>query len=86
MRFWVETKIPKSWMIGKLCWWCIPPLKCQNSTFVSIAESVHCRLLKLVPSNSPTQVSYPHFIHCFASTPLETELLTKNDFYDMTSS
>jgi len=23
------------------------------------------RLLKMVPNDSPTQVSYPHFIHCY---------------------
>jgi len=42
--------------------------------------------MKVVPNDSPTQVSYPHFIHCFALAPIETELLTKNDYSDMTSS
>jgi len=29
-------------------------LKCQNSTFASIAESIQCRLMKVVPNDSPT--------------------------------
>jgi len=33
--------------------------------------------MKVVPNDSPTQVSYPYSKHCFAVTPLETELLTK---------
>jgi len=66
MGFWVETKTPKSWLIMTSSWWCIPPLKCQNSTFASIAKSGHYRLFKVIPNDSPTQVSYPHFIHCFA--------------------
>jgi len=65
---------------------CTLPLKCQNSTFASIAESVYCRLIKMVPNDSPTQVSYPHLINCFALTPSQTDLLTKNDFCATTSS
>jgi len=56
------------------------------SIFASIAESVYCSLMKVVPNDSPTQVSYPHLIHCFALTPSQTELFTKNYFYAMTSS
>jgi len=51
-----------------------------------LSPKAFTRRLKVVPNDSRTQVSYLHFIHCFASTALETELLPKNDFYDMTSS
>jgi len=54
----------KSWLIMTSYWWRTP--KCQNSTFVSIAECVHYRLVKVVPNDSPTQAFYPHLIHCFA--------------------
>jgi len=38
--------------------------------------------MKVAPNDSPTQVSYPHCIHCFALAALETKLLTKNDICD----
>jgi len=68
MGFWVETKTPKSWLMMTSSWWCTPPLNCQNSTFASIAESVHWRLMKVVRNDSPTPVSYPYLMHCFALT------------------
>jgi len=69
----VSSRVSKCKMSGVLwlgwLWrhpvWCTL-LKCQNSTFASIAKSIHSRLLKVVSNDSPTQISYPHLIHFFA--------------------
>jgi len=49
----------KSWLIMTLSWWCTP-LKCQKLNIC-----LYCQKRSLVPNDSPTQVFYPHFIHCF---------------------
>jgi len=43
-----------------------PSSKVLKRNICPIAESVYCRLMKVVPNDSPTQVSFPHLIHCFA--------------------
>jgi len=47
MGFWVKTN-PKI----------LVDYEVINSTFVSFAESVHCRLTKVVPNDSPSRFSH----------------------------
>jgi len=38
--------------------------------------------MTVISNDSPTQVSSPHLIQCFALSSSQTKLLTKNDFCD----
>jgi len=80
MGFWVETTPPPQILVN----YDIILMEHPSSKVSKLNIYLYCqkhfktnRLLKVVPNDLPTQVSYPHFIHCLALTPLETELLTK---------
>jgi len=86
MWFWVETKKTQIMVYYDVILMVHSFSKVSKITFASNAENVHCRLIKVISNDLLTQVFYPYLIHCFASTPSQTELLTNNDFCVTTSS
>jgi len=82
MWFWVKTKLPKSWLIITSCWGCAPP-KTQHLPL--IAESVHCRLMKVVSNDSPTQVLLSTFNTLFCVNSVTNRVINKKRFlwYDV---
>jgi len=72
MGFWVETETPKSWLIMTSSWWCTPPMKCQNSTFASIAENVSQLTVESGAKRFADSGFLSTFDNCFALTPTQS--------------